>query len=100
MTGDKKSLKRDAMAKVYSVERILRIWDPIGVLPNESGPADEYDSYAPHIVTLVIEGCSLDELAAHLEKIRTQKIGLPKRPERDRKVASQIIRELRAMKAV
>jgi hypothetical protein len=34
------------------VEGILRRWDPIGVRPGELAPIDEYDSYAPHIVSI------------------------------------------------
>ena len=35
-----------------------------------SVPADEYDGYAPHIVSMISQGCSLDQLCAHLESVR------------------------------
>jgi len=46
---DRKALENAAMADIRIVESILRRWDPIGVEPGELGPADEYDSYAPHM---------------------------------------------------
>ena len=43
----------DTMKRALSrVEGILRRWDPIGVRPGELAPIDEYDSYAPHIVSI------------------------------------------------
>lgn len=57
------------MREVRAVEGILRRWDPIGVQPGTVAPADEYDSYAPHIVSMVKGGCSVEELAAHLERL-------------------------------
>ena len=64
------------MGRVAKVQEILRRWDPIGVQPGELAPADEYDSYAPHIVSMVAQGCSREQLGAHLETIRTEAIGV------------------------
>ena len=50
--------KRQATEQIRAVEAVLRRWDPIGVEPGISGPADEYDSYAPHIVSMVLGGAS------------------------------------------
>ena len=88
--------KRDAMVKVERVRHILRRWDPIGVEPGRMGPADEYDSYALTIVSMVAQGCSLDQLCEHLEKIRTQSIGVEKSPSRDRVIASEILNAIQA----
>ena len=54
---DRKVLKNAAMADIRIAESILRRWDPIGVEPGKFAPADEYDSYAPHIVSMVNSGC-------------------------------------------
>jgi len=91
---DRKPVKRDAMAKVKIVRAVLRGWAPIPVTPGTSAPADEYDSYAFHIVSKVNAGCSVKELAAHLEKLRTVEIGVGADRERDMEIAAQIIAAL------
>ncbi len=73
---DHKILKNAAMADVRLVEAILRRWDPIGVEPGAVAPADEYDSYAPHIVSMVTGGCTAAELASHLEHLGSETMGL------------------------
>ena len=96
MTGhDKAARKREAMKRVSTVQEILRRWDPIGVLPGEFAPADEYDSYAPHIVTMVTQGCSIVELHKQLEVIRVETIGVESNPIRDREIAGEILDALR-----
>ena len=95
MTGhDKATRKRDAMQRVSTVEEILRRWDPIGVDPGNLAPADEYDSYAPHIVSMVAQGCSIEELFRHLGVIRVETIGVESDPSRDREIASEILEAL------
>lgn len=71
-----KTLKNAAMADVHLVEAILRRWDPIGVEPGAVAPADEYDSYATHIVSMVRGGCTAEELASHLEHLGSEVMGL------------------------
>lgn len=73
---DHKSRKNAAMADIRVVEAILRRWDPIGVEPGVAAPADEYDSYAPHIVSMVKGGCTVQVLAAHLESLATETMGM------------------------
>ena len=63
MSADRKQQKKKAMKLVRRVQAILRRWDPIGIAPGEFGPADEYDEYAPHIVTMANQGCSVEQLA-------------------------------------
>lgn len=74
------------------VEEVLRRWDPIGVARGDLAPADEYDSYAPHVVSLLSGGTSVTELAGHLEHVRTVTIGLAADPARDTKCAEELIR--------
>src|SRR5439155_13174662 len=63
MAGDdRSSRKRDTTKRISAVQDILKRWDPIGVRPGEVAPADEYDGYAPHIVSMVAGGCSIDDL--------------------------------------
>jgi hypothetical protein len=89
-------LKRQALARISAVEVALRDWDPIGVMVGEGSPEDEYDSYAPHIVSLVQNGASLNELTTHLGQVRTETMGLPANPEADGKAAAEIIRVITA----
>jgi hypothetical protein len=83
------------MNRVSLVQEILRRWDPIGIAPGKFGPADEYDSYAPHIVSMVAQRCSLDELRLHLEVIRVETIGVEPNPDRDREIAGEILEAIR-----
>lgn len=87
----KHQMKHGAMARTRVVEQILRRWDPIGVSPGEVAPADEYDSYAPHIVSMLAAGCSVDVLAQHLQHIRTNSIGLPADLPRDTQCAIELL---------
>ena len=85
------------MAKVRLVEAALRRWDPIGVISTEDGPPhDEYDGYAPHIVSMVVGGCTLADLVTHLGAIRTSTIGAHPNVEADRLVADSIFQVLRS----
>jgi hypothetical protein len=89
-----KKQKRRAMDQVRKVEVALRRWDPIGVMIGEDSPADEYDSYAPHIVSMVERGSSLAQLIAHLCHLRTEIIGLPANIQLDTEAAEEIIRAI------
>jgi hypothetical protein len=88
------------MEEVRRVEDIVRRWDPINAQPGVIGPPDEYDSYAPHIVSMVKAGWSVDELANHLESLAVETMGVGLSSTRSRvhssEVASQILRSLRA----
>jgi hypothetical protein len=97
---DRKNLKRVATAKIRAVEQILRRWDPIGVEPGVVAQADEYDSYAPHIVSMVEAGCTVDALAAHLEHLATCVIGLGANEAVSKEFAGQIVEALRSTQLV
>ena len=91
----RKNQKKQIMAKIRAVAEILRRWDPIGICPGDFAPADEYDDYAPQIVTLVAQGISIEQLARHLETVRTQTIGVEANRSHDETIAKEIIRTLR-----
>lgn len=97
-TGDKQR-KQEAMKRVRAVQDILRRWDPIRVAPGEFAPADEYDDYAPHIVSSIAQGCSVEDLAGHLGRLRTVTIGVEADPEGDMTAAREIVEALRGGKA-
>lgn len=73
---DKKVLKHTATSEISAVADILRRWDPINVQPGTVGPADEYDSYAAHIVSMVKRGCAMEQLAVHLDHLCVENMGL------------------------
>ncbi|GAB3041856.1 hypothetical protein GCM10027285_29420 [Oleiagrimonas citrea] len=96
---DKAKLKDAAIKDIRLVEDILRQWDPIGVEPGALAPADEYDSYAPHIASMVKSNCTVETLAAHLEHLGTETMGLGRSNESSRahslKFATKILAALR-----
>jgi hypothetical protein len=54
---------------------LLTVWDPIGVkdIPEAQ---DEYDSYAPHVYSLLKSGRSDQQIAQELLYIATETMGL------------------------
>lgn len=96
---DRDSVQKAARAEIRAVETILRQWDPIGVEPGTVAPADEYDSYAPPIVSMVKRGCTVAELAVHLEQLGSEAMGLGPSSDLSRadslKVAAEILGNLR-----
>jgi len=80
------------MAHIRRVEEILRRWDPVGVKPGTMAPLGEYDSYAPHIVSLVLSGHTEEQLAAHLEDLSISTFGVGSNRTRSAKFAAEIIR--------
>ena|SRR5687767_15315732 len=92
---DHKSRKNAAIAKIRLVEEILRRWDPVGVQPGMLAPPDEYDSYAPHMVSMVEGGCTVEELASHLGDISSAAIGVGSNLKANATFAAQIVEVLR-----
>ena len=88
---DKAARKHDAMQRVSLVQEILRRWDPIG---GQLVPPTSTDSYAPHIVSTVAQGCSLEQLCTHLEGIRVD-MGIGPSHDRNREIAAEILQALR-----
>jgi len=88
-----------AMDDIRIVQAILRLWDPIGVEPGVAAPIDEYDSYAPDIVSKVRNGCTIEALARHLEYLGCEVVGLGPSSETSRAYsatfAAQIVNALR-----
>ena len=60
-------------AKVKEI--LWELWDPIGVNDGENEWNDEYDSYAPHIFRLAIEGKSAESIAQSLGLSVTDNMG-------------------------
>lgn len=84
------------MTRIQVVQTILRRWDPMDLAPGEFAPADEYDIYAPHIVSLVAQGCSVEHLLGHLQKLRKGMVCMRDNPEHDMDIAHEVIATLRS----
>jgi hypothetical protein len=80
------------MRDVNAVEEILRRWDPIA--GGECKPRDEYDSYAPHIVSLVRDAPDATLLAKHLGSLQLESMGLGETPTRNLEIAREIVNAL------
>ena len=77
------------------VREILRGWDAIGVYhpaepEDDDWPPDEYDSYIPHILSLLHSGHGADRIASHLDFLRTEQMGLSPYSSHDREFAQKI----------
>ena len=84
--------KKDYKQRLKYVEQILfNDWDPIGV--NMGFEAfDEYDSYAPRIVSMWFDGSFTEEtIVEYLLDVETKRMGLSGDEENARKVESKLI---------
>ena len=70
---DTSSYEKELQMRVNEV--LHYIWDPIGVR-GEPRARDEYDSYVPEVYSLLQKGAAPDQIAAHLNRIATERMGL------------------------
>jgi hypothetical protein len=66
------------------------IWDPIGVR-GEPMARDEYDSYVPQVYALLQSGATAEQIAGHLDKIATERIGLNSNTEHSLLTAQKLL---------
>ncbi len=72
-------------------EFLFREWDPIGVNDNELCH-DEYHSYAPAVVQLILGGADEYKLAARLSEFQRVSMGMSASDEeRHRRVARRLL---------
>jgi hypothetical protein len=58
------------------VDEILHyVWDPIGVSGIPSA-RNEYQSYVPHVVALLNENATSEQIAGYLNEVVTKRMGL------------------------
>jgi hypothetical protein len=83
--SDRKSLKQLTRA----VSRILWTdWNPIGCRV----PENEYDSYAPGIVRMLVSGVDRHRLAEHLDRLATGAMGLQGNTEHSFRIAEVLLK--------
>jgi hypothetical protein len=84
---------RETRDQIRRVSAALREhWDPIGGGDMPDLPADEYENYAPHIITLIRDGADDFKLVAHLRELERVAMGLMPSPPDD---LLPVVRQLR-----
>jgi hypothetical protein len=78
--------------EVLKIEGILMAyWDPIGV-KDVPGASDEYRSYAGHILTMVTERKTADEIEDYLKNVEKTRMNLARSPEYAEAAAAVIVK--------
>ena len=72
---------RDAVRRIAAALRYE--WDPIFHGRYDGLPADEYDAYAPHVLSLIRGGASDYTVAEHLHELERDTIGVEPRSVAD-----------------
>jgi hypothetical protein len=62
------------------MRRLWNEWDPIGVIPAEGGPQDEYEMYLGQTLRLLEGHTALGELERYLAYVTLDRMGLPETP--------------------
>lgn len=84
---------------VRAREVLNREWDPIGVLPYDGGPEDEYDQYRDRLASMISAHATDKELAAYLDWAARENMGLgtPTNANAYEEVLTRVISALRAL---
>ena len=90
MSVDRQTAKRLKKLTIDVQAILLRDWDPIGIAAHP-GAQDEYDSYAPHIVGMLVRGTNVEWLADHLHELATVSMGLRGNSALEAKVAAKLL---------
>ncbi len=67
-----RELEREIQRQIGDL--LLRHWDPIGVR-NEAEASSEYDAYVGSVHTLLARGATAREIAEHLTRVETERMG-------------------------
>lgn len=92
----RKLRKRQALERVATVARLLREWDPLAIA--DIAPKDEYNTYAPPVVSLVAQGANAWRVAQYLSEVQREHMGVPDTPAKNLVFAERIVQSL-ALKA-
>jgi hypothetical protein len=87
---NKPNRRRTMRAEIHAAAKVLRQdWDPIGHAQMDDLPLDEYDAYAPQVVSLLEAGASDRAIVDYKAKsrcgeiVRMDQAGRPVRPSRE-----------------
>jgi len=81
----------------YCNEVLHYVWDPIGVAGSPHA-RDEYDSYVPGVVSLLLADASAKTIAKHLTQITTDSMGLGAGSQRDLQTAELLLQWCQILK--
>ena len=88
---DKKQFKKAIAEEQKELICMLNEWDPIGILPGEGGPLDEYDCFAGPILSLLHRGESKEKLITFLNEHLKNHIGLEPKFSKPTEFANKIM---------
>ncbi|ALX11473.1 hypothetical protein P350_07895 [Burkholderia cepacia JBK9] len=71
-------------------EVLYYVWDPIGVAPN-AVTRDEYQSYLPEVFSMLQGGADVSSIAAYLDNVATERMGLNGNPGHSTRVAEFLL---------
>lgn len=71
-------------------EVLYYVWDPIGVAPNPV-TRDEYEGYLPKVFSMLQEGADASLIAAYLDNVAMESMGLNGNAEQSKRVAELLL---------
>ncbi len=71
-------------------EVLYYVWDPVGVATCPAA-RDEYQRYLPTVFTMLREGIDASPIAAYLDDVATDRMGLDANPEHSKRVAELLL---------
>lgn len=88
--------KKRTEACLEVIKGALRHWDPIGVidlLVEDGLPDNEYDSYAPGVLSLLEKGKNAEGISNHLAQLRkvSMELGNDRPTEREQELGEKLV---------
>ncbi|RDV00214.1 hypothetical protein [Trinickia dinghuensis] len=82
----------DSELELYGrVDEVLcYVWDPIGVAYSPAA-RDEYQGYLPKVFATLQEGVDATSVAAYLDSVAAESMGLNANPEHSKRVAELLV---------
>ncbi|MGF6808430.1 hypothetical protein OKW30_003556 [Paraburkholderia sp. Clong3] len=71
-------------------EVLYYVWDPIGVAECTAA-RDEYERYLPKVLSLLQQGANASAIAAYLDALVTDQMGLQENTEHSKRVAELVL---------
>jgi hypothetical protein len=88
--NERKRVKHEYALLVTRIGRVLKRFAPIDE-SDEYSYGDEYEPHVGSIVSMLVRGCTRDELYTKLEAIRVGEYQLRQQPQRDMEIADAVI---------
>ena len=88
---DNNKLKKAIADEQKELIYMLNEWDPIGILPGEEGPMEEYDCIAGPILSLLHRGENKKKLIIFFNELLKNHIGLEPEDSKPAEIADKIM---------